>query len=800
MIKLKQKKILKNILTVILGSTYVFLYYLLLYYLLTFFIDKNIAILISLSIFIVFLIISFTAPSALKTSLSADDDKCPNKDKLLSLFEEVKNEAVVYDKALAKTKCYVYAQSSPISNLTLGSPAASIKGSIYITNNSLGKYDEYELKAIIAHELYHSTSLFVRFIEKVEICCFILKALFYMFLFPFNFFASILKKKKSKKKRLINVVFAFLASIFGLIAFLIRLPYNLLVAPMNIWEENSADDFSIKLGYGDGIKHVFKNNKRGFTKFFEMAFFPIHLSDKARRIRINKLIGYDDKYIDYHFNGDVFNEYCGNSESITIPDFIKVIGNGKSKTINSSVKKITLSSSVINNLAFLNSNIEEVTVLQDISYIGERAFSNCFNLKEVSSFKIKPRENNFSSFENIDENHMYISDNAFSNCPNLNIEGFLLKAEASPFMEIDDGYKFISNLFSSSNKVTKILFIPASVIYCYPLDVDYVITTNKNILSCKGKIVSSKQELISDILNNPLKDLAYFSKKDYEELESILTLDLSYEDITSYYIKYLNILKEMKNSLMTIDGHVHFNNQPYSLETINDFVNVAKQKGIKELYLLDHTHKFLEFKFLYDNITHEESKNWYLKKNPISINEYLDFIKLVRSKDYDVTLHFGLEVCYFKESEQKLKETLDLYNFDFTIGSIHFVNGMGIDLNKDYYEGLDIDKLYQDYYKANIDAVKSKIFTFLGHADLIKLFGFSPSFSLTYIYKELASTLREYNMETENNSGLVRYGFSYPGLNKELLTILKEYGVKIHFSSDAHKAIDIGREFNKMSI
>lgn len=245
-----------------------------------------------------------------------------------------------------------------------------------------------------------------------------------------------------------------------------------------------------------------------------------------------------------------------------------------------------------------------------------------------------------------------------------------------------------------------------------------------------------------------------------------------------------------------IDGHIHFNDQDYSLETIRNMVTVAKEKGIDTLYLLDHTHKFKEFEFLYSPITEKNTYDWYWKKKRISINEYLDFIKLVKEKTWDVNLKFGLEVCYFPETEEEFKEAIKNYDFDFLIGSIHFALGTAIDLDKDVVSSFNIDELYMDYFDRMYSLIKSNLFTFLGHPDSIKIFGLFPSFSLEPYYEKLAKLLIKYNMETEDNSGLIRYGFPYPGLDPKLRKCLDEYHVKYHKSSDAHKYEDIGRAFD----
>lgn len=249
-----------------------------------------------------------------------------------------------------------------------------------------------------------------------------------------------------------------------------------------------------------------------------------------------------------------------------------------------------------------------------------------------------------------------------------------------------------------------------------------------------------------------------------------------------------------------IDGHIHIEKQDYSLELIENMERIALQKHIDELYVLDHTHKFKEFNFLYDNITEEITKEHFKKVGRMSVKEYLDFISLVKSKTWKVKFRFGLEVCFFKESYDELKEVLNkLPRFDFLIGSIHFVSGAGVDISRDIYLKVDVDEFYRQYFKDLDFMIKTKMFTFIAHPDLFKLFGVFPSFNLEPYYENLAKTLKEYNQETENNSGLVRYGYPYPGLSDELIKTFLKYDVKFHKSSDAHKYEDIGRCFNEIT-
>ena len=51
-----------------------------------------------------------------------------------------------------------------------------------------------------------------------------------------------------------------------------------------------------------------------------------------------------------------------------------------------------------------------------------------------------------------------------------------------------------------------------------------------------------------------------------------------------------------------IDVHVHLENGPYTKEWLDQFVNKAIERKIKEVYFLEHTFVFKEFYFLYDEM------------------------------------------------------------------------------------------------------------------------------------------------------------------------------------------------------
>ena len=130
---------------------------------------------------------------------------------------------------------------------------------------------------------------------------------------------------------------------------------------------------------------------------------------------------------------------------------------------------------------------------------------------------------------------------------------------------------------------------------------------------------------------------------------------------------------------MLIDGHVHLEKGPYSVEWVHEFVQYALDRGIGEIYFLEHTHLFQECKSLYDEMAgyNAYQRQWFEKKQsqmrPLS--DYTRFIELLKKENFPVKLRFGLEVCYSPEHEKDIDKIKSLYPFDFLTGSIHFMDG-----------------------------------------------------------------------------------------------------------------------------
>lgn len=254
----------------------------------------------------------------------------------------------------------------------------------------------------------------------------------------------------------------------------------------------------------------------------------------------------------------------------------------------------------------------------------------------------------------------------------------------------------------------------------------------------------------------------------------------------------------MEASYMIMDCHIHLERGPYTIEWLNEFVKTAVNRGLDEIYLLEHSHRYNEFVPMYQSVCDysDYQREWFQRKNKgnLSIKDYTSFIEHAKQKTYPIKVKFGLEVCYFEGYEQLIHEVLDSYPFDFATGSVHWVDGFGFDHKKELWNTIDVDKTYIRYYEIMQKLIESDLFTGVAHPDSIKAFGHKLSYDLADTYSKLADLLCKHHMYAEQSGGLhLNYSSDCElGMNATMLKIFADKGVKILTASDAHSPQNVG--------
>jgi histidinol-phosphatase (PHP family) len=162
----------------------------------------------------------------------------------------------------------------------------------------------------------------------------------------------------------------------------------------------------------------------------------------------------------------------------------------------------------------------------------------------------------------------------------------------------------------------------------------------------------------------------------------------------------------------------------------------------------------------------------------------------------DVQVRFGLEVDYFPDKEEELRQIIAYFPVDYVIGSVHFIGDWNFDIDKSLYGKWPNDEVYKNYFELIQKAAKSGLFDIVGHFDLIKKLRCWPENDQTHLYEETLKIIKEADLVLElNTSGLDRpCAEFFP--NHKILELAYKHGVPITLGSDAHAPNQVGRHFN----
>lgn len=259
------------------------------------------------------------------------------------------------------------------------------------------------------------------------------------------------------------------------------------------------------------------------------------------------------------------------------------------------------------------------------------------------------------------------------------------------------------------------------------------------------------------------------------------------------------------------DTHIHIEDLPYNMDTVEEYAGAAASMGLEEIWLLEHSYRFCEFAQAYSGVRrfNEHQARWAEKR--VGTRPLAGFLKMMEEasrRQFPVKVLFGLECCYLEEHEDLIRSAALGRGFDFLLGSVHHIDGFAYDFDWSVgvWEKCDVDAVVRRYFEISERLVKSGIFDGIAHPDCFKLYGFLPSFDLVPSYVSLAKLLYSAGMFAENNSGVFRRerlpGGRFCGdlgLDPAFLKVLVSEGVTVNTASDAHSPKDVGKFIGELA-
>jgi histidinol-phosphatase (PHP family) len=240
-----------------------------------------------------------------------------------------------------------------------------------------------------------------------------------------------------------------------------------------------------------------------------------------------------------------------------------------------------------------------------------------------------------------------------------------------------------------------------------------------------------------------------------------------------------------------LDYHMHLRDEheeiAHDVSAIEPFVEAARRAGVDEIGFSEHAYYFRETRPLWHVPYHTER----------CVNDLEPYVEAVLEvKALGLPVKLGLEVDYEPGREEETHELLAPYPWDYLLGSVHFVDGFGVDGNPRLIDAVGVDAAWRRYFDELGAAAGSRLFDSLSHPDLVKIFGARPDRGLEEeLHEQVVEAIAATGVAVEvSTAGLRRpVGELYP--DTHLLELCRARGVPVTLASDAHVPRLVGWDF-----
>jgi len=246
---------------------------------------------------------------------------------------------------------------------------------------------------------------------------------------------------------------------------------------------------------------------------------------------------------------------------------------------------------------------------------------------------------------------------------------------------------------------------------------------------------------------------------------------------------------------MLTDYHVHLRpdgagtlaSDYFTPANVERYREAADERGIAELGCSEHVYRFRQALDVWQHP--------FWRENAVDdIDQYVDFAR-------GQGLKVGVEADFVPGREDRMASLLDGRDWDYVIGSVHFVGDEAVD-HPDWdvwaTRSVDPEKVWRRYFEWLGEAARSGLFDILAHPDLVKVWGSErphPEGDLRRFYELAIEGIAESGIAIEVSTAGLRkpVGERYPA--SPFLAMCLDAGCPIALNSDAHYPRHVGWEY-----
>ena len=229
--------------------------------------------------------------------------------------------------------------------------------------------------------------------------------------------------------------------------------------------------------------------------------------------------------------------------------------------------------------------------------------------------------------------------------------------------------------------------------------------------------------------------------------------------------------------------HTHSSYCGHASATLDQMVHQAHAQGVAYLGVSEHY-----------PLTEKFNLKGKISMPADEVDSYLSHIQRLRVQYPQMSITAGCELDWLGASEDRCFTPGQFDTFDMVLGSVHFLGTWLVNGSFGLYgwKDADVDQVWRDYVDewCSMASAPSPI-TCLAHPDVVKKYGFMPSFDLGPLYDLMVEATRASARMIEVNTAGLRHpcGQLYPAPG--LLARFAQAQVACTVGTDAHGTADV---------
>jgi histidinol-phosphatase (PHP family) len=219
------------------------------------------------------------------------------------------------------------------------------------------------------------------------------------------------------------------------------------------------------------------------------------------------------------------------------------------------------------------------------------------------------------------------------------------------------------------------------------------------------------------------------------------------------------------------------------------YLEAAAERGVEYLGVSEHVYRFRESLSVWNH-------PFWVENALDDLDRYCEFVR------DETSLRLGIEADFVPGREDRMANLLDEREWDYVLGSIHFLVDRALDMRGewDVWRSADPDKVWRRYFETLGEAARTGLFDVLAHPDLVKVWGADaprPDGDLRRFYDLAMDGIADSDVAIEVSTAGLRkpVGEIYPA--PAFLEMCLDAGRPVALSSDAHVPGDLAYRYDR---